>query len=41
MKYDENFLLKLDKFPNKIIYARVIALNFKEEPLQAIEGVVT
>ena len=41
MLYDKNFLLNLDKCKNKIIYARITALNFDENPIQSIEGRVT
>ena len=41
MLYDKNFLLKLDKCKNKIIYARITALTFDENPIQSIEGRVT
>jgi hypothetical protein len=38
---DKDFLLALDKYPNKLIHARVTALNLQEQPLQSIEGHVT
>ena len=41
MLYDKEFLLKLDKCKNKIIYARITALNFDESPIEMIEGRVT
>lgn len=34
----QDFLLKLDQQRNKIIYARVTALNIREEPVETIEG---
>jgi hypothetical protein len=36
-----SFLLKLDKSKNKIIYAKITALTFAENPIQTIEGRVT
>ena len=41
MLYDKDFLLELDKSKNKIIYARITALTFDENPIQTIEGRVT
>jgi len=41
MLYDKDFLLKLDKSKNKIIYARITALTFQELPIETIEGRVT
>lgn len=41
MLYNKEFLLKLDKQENKTIYARIIALNFQESPIEQIEGRVT
>jgi hypothetical protein len=41
MLYDKEFLSKLDKSKNKIIYARITALNFDESPIEMIEGRVT
>lgn len=41
MLYDKNFLLELDKYPHKVIYARVTALTFQETPIERIEGRVT
>jgi hypothetical protein len=41
MLYDKDFLLKLDKEKNKTIYAKIIALNVEESPVEAIEGRVT
>ena len=41
MLYDKEFLLKLDKNRNRTIYAKVIALNFQEYPIETIEGRVT
>lgn len=38
MVYDNNFLLELDKQKNKIIYAKITALNFDESPIEQIEG---
>ena len=36
-----NFLLELDKQRNKIIYAKIIALNNEELPIETIEGRIT
>ena len=41
MLYDKEFLSQLDKSKNKIIYARITALNFDESPIEMIEGRVT
>ena len=41
MIYDKDFLLKLDKMKNKIIYGRVTALTFSETPIETIEGRIT
>ena len=41
MMYDNKFLLKLDQSKNKTIYAKIIALNLQEHPIEAIEGRVT
>jgi hypothetical protein len=41
MLYDKNFLLELDKYPHKVIYARITALTFQETPIEYIEGRVT
>ena len=41
MLYDKDFLLKLDKEKNKVIYARITALTFQETPIEYIEGRVT
>ena len=38
---DKNFLYELNQFRQKEIYARIIALNFDEYPLEQIEGKVT
>ena len=37
----QQFLLELDKQKNKILHARIIALNFNEFPIETIEGRVT
>ena len=39
--YPKDFLYKLDKQHNKIIYARVISLDKDERPLESIEGRIT
>lgn len=41
MLYDKEFLLALDKEKNKTIYAKIIALNIEESPIESIEGRVT
>ena len=41
MIYDKNFLQKLDKQKDKVIYARITSLNFEESPIEYIEGRVT
>ena len=41
MLYDKEFLLNLDKERNKTIYAKIIALNIEESPIETIEGRVT
>lgn len=41
MFYDKDFLLRLDKTKNKIIYARITALTFDEKPVETIEGRIT
>ena len=41
MFYDKDFLLQLDKTKNKIIYARITALTFNEDPIETIEGRIT
>jgi hypothetical protein len=39
--YDKDFLLKLDKRKNKIVYARITALTFDERPIETVEGRAT
>ena len=41
MFYEKDFLTRLDKEKNKIIYARITALRFDEAPIELIEGRVT
>lgn len=41
MFYDKDFLLKLDKNKNRIVYARITALTFDERPIETIEGRIT
>ena len=38
---DKEFLYQLSQFRQKEIYAKIIALNFNEQPLEQIEGKVT
>ena len=40
MMYDKDFLLKLDNHREKEIYARIINLDFDENPIEQIEGQV-
>ena len=39
--YDNDFLVNLTRTRNKILYARITALNFSEQPLQTITGRAT
>jgi hypothetical protein len=39
--YPKDFLLKLDKSKSKEVYAKIIALDFNENPVQMITGRVT
>jgi hypothetical protein len=41
MLYDKEFLLQLDKYKHKVIYARITSLTFQESPIEYIEGRVT
>jgi hypothetical protein len=41
MLYNKDFLLKLDKSQNKILYARITSLQFNESPIETIEGRIT
>ena len=41
MKYSASFLKELDNFKHKEIYAKIIALNFNESPIETIEGRAT
>ena len=41
MLYDKEFLLELDKWKHKTIYARITSLRFDETPIESIEGRVT
>ena len=38
---NKEFLKQLDNYPEREIYARILALNFQEMPLEQIEGKVT
>lgn len=38
---DKDFLRALDQYHHKTVYAKIIALNYQEEPIEQIEGVVT
>ena len=39
--YPNEFLTKLNKNKNRIIYAKIIALDINELPIESIEGRVT
>lgn len=41
MLYNKEFLLKLDKCKNKVIYAKITSLTFQEYPIESVEGRVT
>lgn len=41
MIYDREFLRELDAHRNRVIYARVTAMTFQEEPTERIEGRIT
>lgn len=41
MLYDKDFLLQLDSYPHREVYARITALTFQETPVERIEGRVT
>ena len=41
MLYDKQFLLELDNYKHKVVYARITALTFQENPIEYIEGRVT
>jgi hypothetical protein len=38
---DNDFLDKLNHYPHKDIFAKVISLTFDEEPIESIEGKIT
>lgn len=38
---DQDFLHKLDLIHNKVIYAKIIALTFDEDPIEEIQGRIT
>ena len=38
---DNDFLIQLNNYRNRIIYARIISLNQQEYPIEQLEGVVT
>ena len=38
---DEEFLHKLDKYPHKFLWAKIISLNMEEYPLEEITGKIT
>lgn len=39
--YDKEFLRQLTEYPHKVKYAKIIALNFEENPLEEIQGRIT
>ena len=41
MLYNKDFLLKLDSYKHRVVYARITALTFQENPIEYIEGRVT
>jgi hypothetical protein len=41
MIYDKEFLVQLDNYKHKVVYARITALTFNETPIEYIEGRVT
>lgn len=41
MRYDSEFLKKLDKQKHKVIYVKITALTFEETPIETIEGRIT
>jgi hypothetical protein len=41
MLYNKEFLRQLDSYKNKIIYARITALNLHDYPIETIEGRIT
>ena len=38
---DEEFLKELDLYPHKFIWAKIIALNWDEYPMEEITGKIT
>jgi hypothetical protein len=38
---DKDFLYELNQYRHKEIYARIISLNYSEDPLETIEGKIT
>ena len=40
-RLNKEFLRKLDQRQHKTVYAKIIALNNQEEPIEKLEGVVT
>lgn len=41
MNYSETFLRELDIYPHRVVYAKVIALDVNENPVEQIEGQIT
>jgi hypothetical protein len=39
--YTSDFLASLDAQPNKIIFVKIISLDYNEQPIEAIEGRTT
>ena len=38
---DSDFLQKLDRYPHRTVYAKIILLNFEEQPVKEIQGRIT
>ncbi len=38
---DEEFLRKLDEYPHKFLWSKIISLNMEEYPLEEITGKIT
>lgn len=41
MRYNSDFLTKIDKQKHRVIYVRITALTFEETPVETIEGRIT
>ena len=40
-QYDKNFLKKLDQYPLRDVYAKIISLDWDEHPIEEITGNIT